>query len=508
MALYLSATALLLCCHAASGIVELAHRHALFNGAHPRTSPDVQSDKVGDWDTSCTERWFTQTIDHFSWEAPPTGEFTYQQRYYTNDTFWRKDGGCVFFYAGNEADVTLYRDHAGLMWENAAQFGALLVFAEHRYYGESQPFGKASKRHLKYMTHEQAMADYAALAFDLQTNMGVSGQPFIVFGGSYGGMLAAWIRNKYPGTFAGAIAASAPILAFQFMSPPWDPDTYWQVVTRDATAAAGSPPACAPNVQAAWPAIFSAAQTPAGLAQLSEVFGLCTPLQTQHDVEALAILHLNAWDTLAMGNYPYPSNYLTGGGPTLPAWPFREACSYLADSTLINDQWRLLDAFRKATDVFNNATLNVQCYTLPTDMHEDGIYDYQWCTETMPEETYFTSDGKRDMFWPRPCNFTDTIRHCVNKYGVVPRPDWIRIAYQGFEGSSNIAFTNGGYDPWSSGGVTNSSGSLTAIFIPEGGHHLDLFFSNPADPASVIAARKQQASLIADWITEYYAAHS
>lgn len=81
----------------------------------------------------CTERFLTQYLDHFSF-AQDTA--TYQQRYFVCQDNWVPASGTVLFYCGNEADVSLYVNATGLMWENAKKFGgSMLVFAEHRYIG-------------------------------------------------------------------------------------------------------------------------------------------------------------------------------------------------------------------------------------------------------------------------------------------------------------------------------------------------------------------------------------
>jgi hypothetical protein len=39
-----------------------------------------------------------------------------------------------------------------------------------------------------------------------------------------------------------------------------------------------------------------------------------------------------AFDSFAMGNYPYPSYYIGGTPDTpLPAWPMRVACAFLSE---------------------------------------------------------------------------------------------------------------------------------------------------------------------------------
>ena len=88
------------------------------------------------------------------------------------------------------------------MFDIAPEFSALIIFAEHRYYGQSLPYPNSSltdPTKTGYLTSEQALADYADLLTDLRATMpGAGDSPVIVFGGSYGGMLAAWFRVKYP----------------------------------------------------------------------------------------------------------------------------------------------------------------------------------------------------------------------------------------------------------------------------------------------------------------------
>jgi lysosomal Pro-X carboxypeptidase len=205
----------------------------------------------------------------------------------------------------------------------------------------------------------------------------------------------------------------------------------------------------------------------------------------------------------------YPSNYLVfqqtrDPSVTLPAWPMCAACAPFGNSSaVLPPPHVLLAAMAQAADVFYNASGRETCYELPDDPEFDGIWDYQWCTERLPQETYFELTGASDMFWPRPDNRSVVAAHCERKYGVGARGvAWIaQSARVGPSAGSNILFSNGQYDPWRSGGVLSDlSPTLRAVHVDGGAHHLDLFFSNAADPPSLTAVREREVAAMKAWI--------
>lgn len=67
------------------------------------------------------------------------------------------------------------------MWDIAPSYGAMLVFVEHRYYGQSLPFGDDSFKdldHLQFLTSTQALADFATFITTFQEKLVVRLYPF------------------------------------------------------------------------------------------------------------------------------------------------------------------------------------------------------------------------------------------------------------------------------------------------------------------------------------------
>ncbi|XP_060744009.1 lysosomal Pro-X carboxypeptidase [Tachysurus vachellii] len=437
--------------------------------------------------------YFDQQIDHFGFLE----NGTFKQRYLVNDQHWHKKNGPILFYTGNEGDITWFCNNTGFMWDIAEELGAMLVFAEHRYYGESMPFGNESysnAKYLNYLTSEQALADFAVMIKSLKKTLpGAQNSPVIAIGGSYGGMLAAWLRMKYPNVVIGALAASAPIWQFPGMVPCGD---FYKIVTQDF---ANSGINCSKNIRRSWTAINNVSSTAEGLQWLSQEFGLCSPLKGE-DINDFKAWLQETWVNLAMVDYPYEANFLQH----LPRWPIKVVCTHLQFDTDASHK-QLLHGISQAVRVYYNYTGSAVCLNVSeTATGNLGImgWFYQSCTEmVMP----MCTDGVQDMFEAMAWNFQAFSDECYALFGVRPREDWADTVYGGknISSHSNIIFSNGGLDPWMSGGVTKSlSDSLVAILIPDGAHHLDLRFNNEYDPQSVLFTRELEVKYFKQWIKQ------
>ena len=79
----------------------------------------------------------------------------------------------MFFFNIVQADIVQFVNNSGFMFEAAASLHALIVFAEHRYYGKSNPFGDeyalGKGYNISFLTVEQAMQDFNTTTQEMRT---------------------------------------------------------------------------------------------------------------------------------------------------------------------------------------------------------------------------------------------------------------------------------------------------------------------------------------------------
>ncbi|XP_016439807.1 uncharacterized protein LOC107765654 [Nicotiana tabacum] len=434
--------------------------------------------------------YYTQTLDHFNYG--PKSYSTFKQRYIINSKYWggSNSNSPIFAYLGAESSIDSDPLGIGFLTDFAPRFKALLVYIEHRYYGKSIPFGTMEEA-LKdedrrgYFNSAQAIADYAELLLHVKEKFSAQNSPIIVIGGSYGGMLASWFRMKYPHIALGALASSAPILYFDDITPQ---NGYYSIVTKDFKEVSKT---CYRTIRKSWSIIDKIASRNNGLSYLSRKFKTCSHLNSSSELKD----YLDSiYATAAQYNKPptYPVTVVCGG----------------------------IDGAHKGSHVLDRIHAgivasqgNLTCYNT-NFYNQPSETSMGWRWQTCSEMVMPIGRGKNDtMFYSAPFNLDEFIDACKSNYGVSPRPHWITTYYGGHDVklilhrfASNIIFSNGLRDPYSSAGVLQDiSHSLRAVHTRNGSHCLDILTSKPTDPEWLTMQRKTEVEIIEGWITKYYA---
>ena len=147
-----------------------------------------------------------QRLDHFN----ESNQETFTQRYFVLDEYGRKgkSQGIIFDIGSESAfdpNQLFYFD------DISRKYGLIVVGLEHRYFGTSYPGNH--DRYKEYLTVEQSIEDFATMVQKMKQDYceDLNKCTVLLFGGSYSGTLAHFMKIKYP-SIADYVWTSSPVV--------------------------------------------------------------------------------------------------------------------------------------------------------------------------------------------------------------------------------------------------------------------------------------------------------
>ncbi|XP_059574149.1 thymus-specific serine protease [Alligator mississippiensis] len=459
--------------------VQAVSQHALGRGSPPPTP---------------AEGSLPQPLDHFD----RLELRTFPQRFWINAEFWRRPDGPVFLYVGGESALSPFSVLAGHHVELGRAHAALVVALEHRFYGASLNADGLRDRPLRFLSSQQALADVAAFHQFVTHKFNVSrGSPWVAFGGSYPGALAAWLRVKFPHLIFAAVASSAPVRA------QLDFAAYNQVVAASLSdPLVGGSTDCRAAVAAAF-AVLDERLRGGRLAELAQDFGVCGGVLGPDDGAELAASAADVFMAAAQYN-----------SEALPGAHVAPVCALMTDAAR-GDPYRRLVALNR--DVLRHTGQNCTMASRAGAVAElrgvglqlVGPGERQWLFQTCTEFGYYQTCEDAACPFSRAVTLRRELKLCAEVFGVPPARVGPAVAFTNAcygaarPRAARILFINGDIDPWHALSVTRTeTPARPAVLIRGGSHCADMAPARPADPPALVRARQLVAGHLQRWLQQ------
>lgn len=431
---------------------------------------------------------------------------TYKQRYYVNDEFWSGNESPVFLFIGGEGTLTNTSIAIGEIVDIAKEHGALLVGAEHRFYGSSLNDDGLQLEELQYLSSQQALADLAAFVHHIKDKYKVSEySQWICFGGSYPGALSAWFRLKYPHLVHGAVASSAPVRAITNF------EGYNEVVASSLTSEiVGGSEQCLSYITKAFQVVDQMIAD-RQFEQLAKDFVSCGPISEKMDVVTFA----SNLAGIFMGTVQY-NNELPGANISLVCSVMTQPGDPYKNLIQLNQEWMEKTKEKCVDNSYLNYTMALMNTTVNRDGFGPGIR--QWTYQTCSQFGYYqTCDKNTSCPFSHVMDLADSdLQICqkVFKINMDDVPNNVRFTndYYGANNThqSRIIFVNGSIDPWHWLSILKNEPvyDIYGVFIEGTAHCANMQAAKESDPIALRFARKQIASLVSQFLQEPYVSGS
>jgi pimeloyl-ACP methyl ester carboxylesterase len=402
---------------------------------------------------------------------------TFNQRFYIDESYSDNENSPVFFYICGEASCT-ERALNGAIRTYAKKFHAKLVALEHRYYGKSLPRPTLSTEDLQYLSTEQALLDLARFQRHMQNDRMWNGK-WVAFGGSYPGSLSAFYRLKFPELVVGALASSAPVKA----------KSNFEQYDAHVTEVAG--PICANNMRKSVAEVESSLSDTKRLEQIKRLFE-ANMIEDKTD-----FLYLIADIGATAVQYGMKDEFCQ-----MLASNAQPLLGYAQFAQKLYDSWGITPLSFTAQGAMS---------TNPND-YPEGIGMRQWFYQSCTEYGYWQNANSNSNKSTRSSLINPDYHKklCKRLFGITQDVDADKTNSTYYmplfsPSVSNIFFTNGATDPWSTLSMTEKNGNssnpnLAYFLIDNAAHCDDLRSPLSSDSKAITKARHLTEKLLNQWL--------